>query len=454
MKMEEKSYTIISKPGVGRCIQAVRDIEPLEVILTDTPAVKGPHHDSVPVCLQCLRVHEGDYFCSDCNLPFCSEECSEEKEHKKECPILAKLAQSSQSLSNVMMSVMGLRLLLLKQDQPDVWQEIDQLIDHVEERSQSTEEWAMFQSLVVNPLKKVLSTDDDELIHRIIGIICVNSVGFDFKKKEIKGRALYPLLSLVSHDCVSNSRYTVSSGDCSVTLRARRKILEGEEITISYIPAIFGQPKRKRHIEEEWYFKCKCTRCVDSTEFGTYISALKCSHCREGLILPESTEGESLWRCRFCCNPFEEEFITNFVQNIEDELYDLSKSSPTIKKMEAFIKSHSGDLHTKHYLNLIAQRNLIHLMSQEPKTSRDIQRKIVRHSKNFITIMTRVDPGYSEWMGTILKKMNEAELAILKLDLQEKKVDKRQFAEKSEIIWSSMHEVENCEILCTPYRNH
>jgi hypothetical protein len=29
---------------------------------------------------------------------------------------------------------------------------------------------------------------------------------------------------------------------------------------------------------------------MDLTEFGTYASALKCSNCREGLILPEKLE--------------------------------------------------------------------------------------------------------------------------------------------------------------------
>ena len=36
------------------------------------------------------------------------------------------------------------------------------------------------------------------------------------------------------------------------------------------------------------------------TELGTNISALKCSHCHEGLILPETPEiGEELLEIRF-----------------------------------------------------------------------------------------------------------------------------------------------------------
>ncbi|XP_023326810.1 uncharacterized protein LOC111700193 [Eurytemora carolleeae] len=138
------------------------------------------------------------------------------------------------------------------------------------------------------------------------------------------------------------------------------------------------------------------------------------------------------------------------LKGIEEKLYIISKKGPTIKKLETFMKENSGDLHTQHYLNLIAQRNLIHLLSQEPKTNREAQKKIIKFGKSFIKTMTRLDPGYSEWLGSMLRKKNEAELALLKMDLQEKKLDKNQFAEKSEVIWASMKEVENCQVLCTP----
>ena len=133
-----------------------------------------------------------------------------------------------------------------------------------------------------------------------------------------------------------------------MVLRARKRIEEGEEITIHYVSPMQGLLKRKQSIEEEWYFKCRlgkfnetkiftggcrCPRCCDVTEFGTYFSAMKCSHCHEGLILPETAaEGkiksfeqrsnkyslltDSLWRCRFCSNPFEANFIGNLVPKI------------------------------------------------------------------------------------------------------------------------------------------
>ena len=62
---------------------------------------------------------------------------------------------------------------------------------------------------------------------------------------------------------------------------------------------------------------------------------------------------DSLWRCRFCSNPFEPDVICELVKKIEDELYDVLDMNPTVKGLETFIKKNSKDLHSKHYLNLI-----------------------------------------------------------------------------------------------------
>jgi len=444
------SFEIIDKPQVGRCLRATRKIPPLEVILVEMVAVIGPHHSANPVCVQCLREHTGEYYCVDCNLPLCDDICRNDEEHIEECSELAQLAKLSKGTEHVLMNVLAFRIYKLKEKGIPIWKDIDELMDHSKERYQNVEEWKMFQINSVDILKQVLTNADDAILHKIIGIIATNAVGFNHKKAIVKGRGIYPTLSLASHNCVCNSRYSVNIDDFSVTLRARRLIEEGEEITISYLPTIFGVPKRKTHIEEEWYFQCRCTRCSDVTEFGTYVSALKCIHCNEGLILPENLDKDSLWRCRFCMNPFEADFIANFVQTLEDELYAISKSNPTIKELEGFVRTHIKDLHNKHYLNLIAQRNLIHVLTQEPKTNKEAQKKIFRLSKGVLSTITRIDPGYSEWMGRLMKSMYEAQLALLKIELQEKKIDKNTFLEKSEDIWNQMKEVEKCDILCTP----
>ena len=84
----------------------------------------------------------------------------------------------------------------------------------------------------------------------------------------------------------------------SVVLRAKREILEGEEVSIQYVPASLGQPQRAVSLASVWCFECACARCSDPSEFGTYVSALKCQECHEGLILPEQAGLGAAWRCR------------------------------------------------------------------------------------------------------------------------------------------------------------
>jgi len=56
---ENKSFRIANISGKGSCLLATRDIAPLEIILADKPAVVAPNHSSQPVCLGCLKVHNG-----------------------------------------------------------------------------------------------------------------------------------------------------------------------------------------------------------------------------------------------------------------------------------------------------------------------------------------------------------------------------------------------------------
>lgn len=54
----------------------------------------------------------------------------------------------------------------------------------------------------------------------------------------------------------------------------------GEEISISYVPFIIGEPLRSHHIQNEWFFNCKCKRCIDPTNNQSFISAIFCKKCQ------------------------------------------------------------------------------------------------------------------------------------------------------------------------------
>ena len=159
------------------------------------------------------------------------------------------------------------------------------MVDHVEERKEDAREWSAVQEKIIHVLQKILSEDDisESVLHKLYGIICTNCVSVEDRI------CLYPVVSMINHSCVANSCYTFNGETNSVLLRAKRGLEAGEEITVCYTDPWVGQPARKIKLRRTWCFDCSCPRCSDVTEFGTNISALKCSSCREGLVLPETS---------------------------------------------------------------------------------------------------------------------------------------------------------------------
>ena len=91
-----------------------------------------------------------------------------------------------------------------------------------------------------------------------------------------------------------------------------------EEITISYLPLITGEPQRSLHIQAEWCFECRCSRCQRQDE----MSQITCPACENGSLIYSLTE--SKWTCPWiCCKchaKFEAECIQKIISQAENEL--------------------------------------------------------------------------------------------------------------------------------------
>ena len=64
---------------------ASRDINPLELILKEHPAVVGPYTNTLQGCLQCFRKVDGGYKCTGCGFPMCNAKCESGPLHREEC---------------------------------------------------------------------------------------------------------------------------------------------------------------------------------------------------------------------------------------------------------------------------------------------------------------------------------------------------------------------------------
>jgi hypothetical protein len=79
----------------------------------------------------------------------------------------------------------------------------------------------------------------------------------------------------MNHDCSPNIRYAYEKNSI-MAVRASKLIKKGEQIFNSYTKFLWGTQQRRIHLAYSKNFLCKCPRCIDATEFESYISALKC----------------------------------------------------------------------------------------------------------------------------------------------------------------------------------
>ncbi|KAI1129945.1 hypothetical protein F5Y10DRAFT_276455 [Nemania abortiva] len=73
--------------------------------------------------------------------------------------------------------------------------------------------------------------------------------------------ALFFRAARFNHSCDPNTRYDAESVEGHWIARAARRIKEGEELLVSYIPNYYGVEERRKSTRS-WDFICMCPRCV------------------------------------------------------------------------------------------------------------------------------------------------------------------------------------------------
>lgn len=108
---------------------------------------------------------------------------------------------------------------------------------------------------------------------------------------------------MLEHSCRPNLSKSFTSKK-EIVFWAPNSIKQGERLSISYSDVLWGTANRQDHLQQTKLFRCTCARCLDPTEFGTYLSALKCSGFKKdsncsGMLLPENLKN---WYGGYICN--------------------------------------------------------------------------------------------------------------------------------------------------------
>ena len=416
--------------------------------MIDPGTVVGPNYRSTRVCIECLKGLDAGLTCDKCKYPLCDETCMTGERHKEECSLLAKNTNHANQITKSGKSqgyapVTILRVLLLSETFSDSWKRTDELMDHLLEKSVHPQEWNWYEKNIVEYIR-----DDLGLTHRFsvkdieraIGLLNVNAVCLQFSKargipsREV-GKGLYPIFAIMSHECVCNARYLIDPATFKMYVRARLFIKAGDELTVQYLSALWGTLKRRKKIKEEWYFDCTCKRCSDPTECGTYISAVKCFDCDNGVLLPEDPLNyDSPWLCNKCSLQIVSSRVETLVEDIEAEFSEILDTQEYWRYTDSLTRYSGTILHPSHWILTTARRNLIQYLCYSH--SKDVLNLLNIHERyrlceEFFNVLKKVDPGWSELSMFILREYHFAKLNILESNFASGIINVAEFSVKS-----------------------
>lgn len=99
----------------------------------------------------------------------------------------------------------------------------------------------------------------------VIEKIYTNTFGEDFGGEEHS--IVIPETARLNHDCRPNAMYYFDPKTFTHYTHASRRILAGEEITITYIDPLQTRLRRRKAIKRSWGFDCSCSLCSQSPQF-------------------------------------------------------------------------------------------------------------------------------------------------------------------------------------------
>ncbi|XP_059082418.1 SET domain-containing protein SmydA-8-like isoform X1 [Tigriopus californicus] len=446
-------FLIKRSPTKGRFMVATRDIEPLEMILWEKPAVIGPYTKDASGCLQCFKHMTSERECSQCGLPVCSQKCEQGRLHQEECRFFRNRSQlfpkeeiNVKTRNATQTCITPLRMLLKRKTDPKAFARIEMLMDHATSKlgaNRGTLNMTMLK--VVCMIREQFHCSDFTKtdIQRMIGILKTNGMKLETAGENgTPGVALYPIYCLINHACINNTNY-VKYPDLHLELRSQLPIKKGTEILTRYISSTVGNVRRREDIERYWFFRCECPRCSDSTEFGTFMSGVRCFQCRNGFLLQsEINDLASDWACNRCSSRVPHKNVNEVLTTIEKQT-DLD-APLCIETMEEMLFHYQKLLHPNNYIIIDIMHNLIHLYAGKESLTRPEKERKIQLCHIVLDILGRVDPGFTTWRGTLLQEMIHTLMVISKEDHNAARISEKEFHRRLNYCSRKLREAKLC----------
>lgn len=191
-----------------------------------------------------------------------------------------------------------------------------------------TKVWALHEKYIIKPL---LASNLNEslpnlsLNHELLQKLCAI---LDMITFEVRGardvtldsgndpsfvlRGIYRHSLLLVQSCIANSFLTIDA-EFTIKLYAGQDIAKGKTISYNNAIVMLGTKERREQLQKLKHILCKCRRCLDPSELGTYMSSIKCTICEIGLLIlcGHCAKG---WTCENCDTNFDSEKVENLME--------------------------------------------------------------------------------------------------------------------------------------------
>uniref|UniRef100_A0A1B6C0V1 SET domain-containing protein n=3 Tax=Clastoptera arizonana TaxID=38151 RepID=A0A1B6C0V1_9HEMI len=243
-------------------------------------------------------------------------------------------------------------------------------------------------------------------------------------------RALFPVAFLVCHDCIPNTGHI--DQDYHMIVRNSVPLKAGDPITLSYALTLQPTFKRREHLKESKFFECVCSRCSDPTESGTYLSAMKCQKCNDGLVLStDPLKADAIWKCNSTqCTGFSltADDVNVLMERIQKEV---NAAGDDIEALEFFLKQYKNILHKHHYCMLGIKYSLSQLYGKcngyliHELTEEQLNRK-KEICEDLLSVFNVIEPGMSRIRAITMYELHAPIMIQLTRQFQMQNISKRQ----------------------------
>ena len=421
--LKELPYRIERSSAMGRFLMATRDIPEGELIFTESPMICGPKQLTKPVCLGCHKelTSTTPYVkCVRCNWPVCSQKCGDCPQHDPECRATraagARIKVEHFDQINMMYAcITVLRALSLKDGSSKIWDEYTKFDSHLQERMKTpiynkvNKEKVCFFILHYLNIKRY----SDLEILEACGKLDTNC--FEIKQHGLNLRALYRLGSIMSHHCRPNTKHTFDR-DNNIFVYSTRKIAAGEVISATYTKSLYSTMERLDHLNVSKCFMCECERCGDPTEFGSFLSSIKCSMCPGHLMPVDPLNVDSNWKCDKCDNEQRASGIRAGNTQIVEEMKALDRHNLT--SLAKFLSKYENLLgNSNHHIVEIKYAIMMMLGNNDRYPLSNLTRELLEMKENFaaqlLEIANKIEPGLTKIRGQILLELQIAQVINL-----------------------------------------